>query len=116
MSVSLRGNLTNLGSFYYRIGDYETSLKRELRGLEMERSWDGAKSVSPWNHVAGCYLKLGRLDDAEATIRDGFVHCGDNTPMSGYLWNTPAEITKARAAQYRQRAEELVPAESCSIG
>ncbi len=112
----LRGNLTNLGSFYYGLGDYETSLKRELRGLDMERSRDGEKSVTPWNHVSSCYLKLGRLDEAEATIRDGFMHCGDNTPMSGYLWNTLAEITKARAVQYRKRAEELVPAASCSIG
>ncbi len=111
----LRGNLTNLGSFYYRIGDYQTALIRELRGLDMERTSAGEKSVSPWNHVAGCYLALGRLDEAEATIRDGFGHCGDSTPMSGYLWNTLANITQARAEQYRKRAEVLVPPNSCSI-
>ncbi len=72
--------------------------------------------VNPFNHVAGCYLALGRLDEAEATVRDGFALIGDNTPMSGYLWNTLAEITQARAAQYRKRAEESVPPESCSIG
>lgn len=117
---SLGGNLTNLGSLYFRIGDYETSLARNLRGLEMEKAKGKDKltdeSVSPFNHVAGCYLALGRLDEAEATIKDGFALIGDNTPMSGYLWNTLAEITQARAAQYRKRAEELVPPEGCSIG
>ncbi len=31
---SLGGNLTNLGSLYFRIGDYETSLARNLRGRD----------------------------------------------------------------------------------
>lgn len=115
----LRGNLTNLGSFYYCLGDYETALVRELRGLELEKLKGNKlddESVSPFNHVAGCYLMLGRLDEAEATIRDGFAHIGDDTPNSGYLWGTLAKITEARAKQYRKRAEELVPPESCSIG
>lgn len=116
---NLRGNLTNLGSFYYCIEDYETALERELRGLAIEKMKGNKlndESVAPFNHVAGCYLKLGRLDEAEATIRDGFAHIGDDTPNSGYLWNTLAEITKARAATYRKRAEELIPPDSCSIG
>ena len=115
---ALCGNLTNLGSLYYRIGDYETSLARELRGLEMTKAKGklDADSVAPFNHVAGCYLALGRLDEAEATIRDGFALIGDKTPGSGYLWNTLSEITKARAEQYRKRAEELIPPDSCSIG
>lgn len=117
---SLGGNLTNLGSLYFRIGDYETSLARNLRGLQIEKAKGKdeltEESVNPFNHVAGCYLALGRLDEAEATVKEGFALLGDDTPMSGYLWNTLAEITQARAAQYRKRAEELVPAESCSIG
>ncbi len=115
---ALGGNLTNLGSLYFRIGDYETSLARNLRGLEMEKAKGkfDEDSYNPFNHVAGCYLALGRLDEAEATVRDCFALLGDNTPRSGYLWNTLAEITKARADQYRKRAEELVPPNSCSIG
>lgn len=116
----LGGNLTNLGSLYFRIGDYETSLACNLRGLEIEKAKGKDKfdedSYNPFNHVAGAYLALGRLDEAEATVRDCFALLGDNTPRSGYLWNTLAEITKARAEQYRKRAEELVPPDSCSIG
>lgn len=116
----LGGNLTNLGSLYYRIGDYETSLARNLRGLEMEKAKSKDQldedSYNPFNHVAGAYLALGRLDEAEATVKECFALLGDNTPRSGYLWNTLAEITRARAQQYRKRAEELVPPDSCSIG
>lgn len=116
----LGGNLTNLGSLYYRIGDYETSLARNLRGLEMEKAKPTDQltedSYNPFNHVAGAYLALGRLDEAEATVKESFALLGDNTPRSGYLWNTLAEITRARAEQYRKRAEELVPPDSCSIG
>lgn len=116
----LAGNLTNLGSLYFRIGDYETSLARNLRGLAFEKAKSKDQldedSYNPFNHVAGAYLALGRLDEAEATVREAFALLGDDTPHSGYLWNTLAEITKARAVQYRKRAEELVPAESCSIG
>ncbi len=117
---ALSGNLTNLGSLYYRIGDYETALARNLRGLEITKTQGNGKlddeSVAPFNHVAGCYFKLGRLDEAEATIKDGFALIGDDTPMSGYLWDTLADITTARADQYRKRAQELVPPDSCSIG
>lgn len=116
----LGGNLTNLGSLYYRIGDYETSLSRNLRGLEIEKAKPkdklGEDSYNPFNHVAGAYLALGRLDEAEATVKECFALLGDNTPRSGYLWNTLADITRARAEQYRKRAEELVPPDSCSIG
>lgn len=117
---SLGGNLTNLGSLYFRMGDLETSLARNLRGLELEKAKSKEtlddESFNSFNHVAGCYLALGRLDEAEATVRDCFALLGDNKPSSGYLWNTLAEITKARAEQYRKRAEELVPPNSCSIG
>jgi tetratricopeptide (TPR) repeat protein len=116
----LRSNLTNLGSLYFRIGDYETSLVRNLRGLKMEKAKNKNEldedSYNPFNHVAGCYLALGRLDEAEATVRESFALLGDNTPSSGYLWNTLSSITQARAEQYRKRAEELVPPDSCSIG
>lgn len=120
----LGGNLTNLGSLYYRIGDYETALARCLRGLEMEKAKTtlGEESVAPFNHVAGCYLQLGRLDEAEATIRDGFARIGDSSESAGYLWSTLSKIAEARgeqhrqlAEQYRQRAEELLPPESCSL-
>jgi len=117
---SLGGNLTNLGSLYFRMGDLETSLARNLRGLEIEKpkskeSLDD-ESFNSFNHVAGCYLALGRLDEAEATVRECFALLGDDKPNAGYLWNTLAEITTARAKQYRKRAEELVPPNSCSIG
>jgi hypothetical protein len=117
---SLGGNLTNLGSLYFRMGDLETSLARNLRGLEIEKAKSKEslddESFNSFNHVAGCYLALGRLDEAEATVRDCFALLGDDKPNAGYLWNTLAEITTARAKQYRKRAEELVPPNSCSIG
>lgn len=117
---SLGGNLTNLGSLYFRIGDLQAALACNLRGLELEKAKSKEQldneSYNSFNHVAGTYLALGRLDEAEATVREGFALLGDNTPYSGYLWNTLAKITAARAEQYRKRAEELVPPDSCSIG
>lgn len=116
----LGGNLTNLGSLYFRIGDFESALARNLRGLAIEKAKSKEQlddeSFYSFNHVAGCYLALGRLDEAEATVRECFELLGDDKPNSGYLWNALADITTARAKKYRKRAEELVPPDSCSIG
>lgn len=115
---ALAGNLSNLGSLYYRFGDYKTSLERNLRGLELEkeRSELDDESIAVWNHVAGCYLALARLDEAEAVVQDGFARFGDATPNSAYLWGTLARIHEARAAQCMERARELAPPQSCAIG
>lgn len=116
--ASLAGNLSNLGSLYHRYGDFEKSLACNLRGLELEKTRPALddESVAAWNHVAGAYLALGRLDEAEATIKDGLLHIGEDTPNAGYLWATLADVLEARAAKLRTRAKELLPPESCSIG
>jgi len=110
-------NLTNLGSLYYRCGDMEAALARNLRGLELERrrtTFDG-ESVAAWNHVAGCYLALGRLNEAESVVREGFARLGDNTPGSAYLWETLAQIYSARAEEFHRKARELAPPNSCAV-
>lgn len=114
---ALSGNLTNLGALYFRCGDLQKSLERNLRALNFERAKQkfDDESVAAWNHVAGCYVSLNRLDEAEATIRDGFSRLGENTPQCYCLWDTLAEVFEARAKQFRKKAVDLAPPQSCLI-
>jgi len=115
--AKLGPNLSNLGSLYYRCGEMETALARNLRALELERQRTTLddESVAAWNHVARCYLALGRLDEAESVVREGFARMGDNTPRSAYLWSTLAGIYSARAQAFHCKAKELAPPDSCAV-
>jgi len=118
---ALGGNLTNISSMYTRVGDLETALARASRGLEVERnhptpadSPSYGERVHAWSHVAGCYLALGKLSEAEAVIADGLERFSTD-PNRGYLWGLQARVHEARATICRQTAEEILPVQHCSI-
>lgn len=118
--TKLGANLSNVSVMYSRVGDLETALARAARGLELEQKHPRPadhpafkERVGAWTHAAGCYLALGRLDEAEAVIKDGLDLLGSE-PHSGYLWGLQARVHEARAQQCREKAEAILPAAHCT--
>lgn len=118
-TTALAGNLTNIASAYYRFGDLETALACNVRGMELERArgkenWD-AESAHAWAHVAGTYLAMGRLDEADATIDEGLALFGTETESASYFYSYRAEVLRARATLFDAKAQELAPPNACRI-
>ena len=129
---NLGGNLTNFGALQRRLGDTDGALQSMLRGLEIERACTApdAERVHAWTHPAALYVELGKLDDAEALIKDGLERNGADSPDCAYLYEIWSDVHNARAKTLREQAAALEaqavalhekavamqPADSCPIG
>jgi tetratricopeptide (TPR) repeat protein len=119
---NLKSDLTNMGVLYARFGDYATAIAHTGRGLEIERAHPTPaedpgydERVASWTQHAFCLLTADKVDEAEAVIKDGLNTCGAESPNCAYLWELQAKVYTWRAKQCHNKAEQLLPPESCPL-
>lgn len=62
----------------------------------------GEERLATWNHLAACYIRAGRLDDAEKLLTEGLSLLPKTNQNRGFLLETQADLYEARAAAIRQ--------------
>lgn len=102
----VRNALSQMGSMYLEINQVENALEFFQKKYNLERKnmtrdgqmihfrwFDTEEYAATCNGLGGCYIKMGRLDDAMKTFQEG-VNCTDpNDPQSqhAFLLNNLAE-------------------------
>lgn len=112
----LSGNLTNISALYRRFGQFDVALQRAARGLKIERTRTDkdSESIGAWTHAAALYLIAGKLNTADRVINDGLKRFGSES-NAGYLLALKADVLEARAKQFRDKGEAMLPKEACAI-
>jgi hypothetical protein len=104
----LGSNLTNISVMYARFGDLETGLARAERGLAIARIQEkkDPEAIHAWTQAVWHMLGLGKLDEAEAVIKEGIARFSDDVECA-YLWEQKSELFEARSAECKKTAEVM---------
>jgi tetratricopeptide (TPR) repeat protein len=73
---TLSANLTNMSALLFRAGQFDRAVEVAGEGLEIAETLDdprGTFRVAAWNHYAGYCRRVGKLDEAEKTLKRGKV-------------------------------------------
>lgn len=104
---ALAGNLTNLGSLYYRNGRYEQALECHEKALLLAETFcdpTGSERLAAWNHLAGTLCALKRFDQAERVLSVSLSIVPADSPNRAHLLNTMAEVYEGKAAALKEAA------------
>jgi tetratricopeptide (TPR) repeat protein len=107
---TLSANLTNMSALLFRAGQLDRAVETAREGLDIAETLDdprGTFRLAAWNHYAGYCRRLGRLDEAEKTLKRGLSVLGEKSSDAGYLIDTLAAVYEDRATQLRARARKL---------
>ncbi len=113
----LSANLTNLGSLYYRNGQYAEALQCHEKALavaELLSDADGSERLTAWNHLAGTLCGLTRYDEAERILTTALQIVPETNQDRAYLLDTLADVHEGRAKALHTQAEAL-GARNCGI-
>jgi tetratricopeptide (TPR) repeat protein len=93
-----------MGVLQYDGGDYTNAILNFKKAVELSPGW-----AMPYDYLTGCYLMLGKLDDAEKMARKALEVAPDD--LLGYLKGELAHVLEAKGqtteaqALYRESAE-----------
>lgn len=119
-SMDLAHDFTNFGAVYYATGRYDDALVVNEKALKMgelfsQNDQEGCQRLAIWNHLAGTYHQLGRLDDAEQLLKRALSIVKENNPDRAYLLSSLAGVYESRAQQLREQAEKIAAPNCCAV-
>jgi len=106
----LSANLTNMSALLFQAGQFDRAVEVAKEGLDIAETLDdphGHFRLPAWNHYATYCRQVGKLDEAEKTLKRGLNIIG-KVHASGFLIETLAGVYEERAQQLRQEASQLM--------